>query len=211
MRRRLAGDLDNIVLKALRKEPQQRYGSVEEFSADVRRHLERLPITASPASFGYRAGKFIARHKIAVTAAAVMLLAILGGTVATAWQARLARQQAEIARTERARAERRFNDVRQLANAMIFELHDSIEDLPGATGARKLIVERALQYLDSLAAESRGDPSLQRELADGYQRIGDLQGGPFLANVGDTPAALTQLRTSPVDSPARCSSRNRPS
>ncbi len=190
LRRRLAGDLDHIVLKALRKEPQQRYASVEEFSADVRRHLDRLPITASPASFGYRAGKFIKRHKIAVTAAAVMLLAILGGTVATAWQARLARQQAEIARTERARAERRFNDVRQLANAMMFELHDSIEDLPGATGARKLIVERALQYLDGLAAESRGDASLQRELADGYKRIGDLQGAPYLANVGDTPSAL---------------------
>ena len=190
LRRRLAGDLDNIVLKALRKEPQQRYVSVEELSADVRRHLERLPITASPASFGYRAGKFITRHKIGVTAAAVLLLAILGGTAATAWQARLARQQAEIARTERARAERRFNDVRQLANAMIFELHDSIEDLPGATGARKLIVERALQYLDGLAAESRGDPSLQRELADGYQRIGNLQGGPYVANIGDTPLAL---------------------
>ena len=190
LRRRLAGDLDNIVLKALRKEPEQRYASVAEFSADVRRHLERLPITATQGSFGYRAGKFITRHKIGVTAAVAMLLAILGGTVATAWQARLARQQAEIARIERARAERRFNDVRKLANAMIFELHDSIADLPGATGARKLIVERALQYLDGLAEESRGDPSLQRELADGYKRIGDLQGGPYTANVGDTPQAL---------------------
>ena len=190
LRRHLAGDLDNIVLKALRKEPPQRYSSAEEFSADVRRHLERLPITATQGSYGYRAGKFITRHKIAVTAAAVLLLAILGGTVATAWQARLARQQAEIARLERARAERRFNDVRQLANAMIFEVHDSIQDLPGATGARKLIVERALQYLDGLAAESRGDPDLQRELADGFQRIGDLQGGPYTANVGDTPLAL---------------------
>ena len=99
--------------------------------------------------------------------------------MATAWQARLARQQAEIARLERARAERRFNDVRQLANVMIFEVHDSIQDLPGATGARKLIVERALHYLDGLAAESQGDPDLQRELADGFQRIGDLQGGPY--------------------------------
>jgi serine/threonine protein kinase/tetratricopeptide (TPR) repeat protein len=190
LRRRLAGDLDNIILKALRKEPQQRYPSVEQFSADVRRHLERLPITASKGSFGYRAGKFVARHKILAAAAAVVLLAILGGTGATVRQARLARLQAEIAQTERTRAEQRFTDVRRLTNSMIFELHDSIEDLPGATAARKLIMERALQYLDGLGRESRGDPSLQRELAEGYRRIGDLQGGPYTANVGDTASAL---------------------
>jgi eukaryotic-like serine/threonine-protein kinase len=185
LRRRLAGDLDHILLKALRKEPHERYQSVEQLSEDIRRHLGRVPIMARKGSWRYRAGKFAARHRIAVAAAALLLLAILTGTVATARQARIARLQAEMARTERARAEKRFNDVRKLANSMVFELHDSIEDLPGATAARKLLVERALEYLDSLAQESRDDPSLQRELADG-----DIQGGPYTANVGDTPLAL---------------------
>jgi tetratricopeptide (TPR) repeat protein len=80
--------------------------------------------------------------------------------------------------------------VRKLAHSVIFELHDSIQDLPGAPAARKLLVERALEYLDSLAGESKGDASLQGELADAYQCIGDVQGGPFGPNVGDTALAL---------------------
>ncbi len=183
LRRRLAGDLDAIVLKSLRKEPQRRYASVDQLSEDIRRHLEGLPITAARGSLRYRAGKFITRHKLAMAASAMVLLAVLGGAYATWRQARIARRQAEIAESERARAERRFGDVRKLANSVIFELHDSIQDLPGA-----------LEYLDSLAGESKEDASLQGELADAYQRIGDVQGGPFGPNVGDTALALQSYR-----------------
>jgi eukaryotic-like serine/threonine-protein kinase len=194
LRRRLAGDLDAIVLKSLRKEPQRRYASVDQLSEDIRRHLEGLPITAARGSLRYRAGKFVTRHKLAMAASAMVLLAVLGGAYATWRQARIARRQAAIAESERARAERRFGDVRKLANSVIFELHDSIQDLPGATAARKLLVERALEYLDGLAGESKGDASLQGELADAYQRIGDVQGGPFGPNVGDTALALQSYR-----------------
>jgi tetratricopeptide (TPR) repeat protein len=194
LRRRLAGDLDDIVLKALRKEPEQRYPSVEQLSEDIRRHVEGLPIMARKGSFRYRAGKFVGRNKIGVAAAAVVLLAILSGTAATAWQARIAREQAEIAQLERTRAERRFNDVRKLANSMIFELHDSIQNLPGATASRKLIVERALEYLDSLAAEGAGDPTLRVEIAHAYRRIADVQGNPHEANLGDAAGAVASYR-----------------
>ncbi len=68
--KRLSGDLDNIVLMALRKEPQRRYPSVEQFAQDIRRHLERLPVIARKDTFGYRTSKFITRHKAAVTVAA---------------------------------------------------------------------------------------------------------------------------------------------
>jgi non-specific serine/threonine protein kinase/serine/threonine-protein kinase len=183
LHRRLSGDLDGIVLMALRKEPDRRYVSVEQFAEDIRRHLAGLPVIARRDSWKYRAGKFVIRHKLGVTASAIVLLVVLAGIAATVREARIA------AANER-RAEERFNDVRKLANSLMFELHDSIQDLPGATAARKLIVERALEYLDSLAQESRGDPSLQRELADAYKRIGDVQGGPFAANSGDTVAAL---------------------
>jgi len=80
---------------------------------------------------------------------------LIGGIVSTA-------REAHVARTEKARAERRFNDVHQLANSFLFQFHDAIKDLPGSTPARKLVVEKARQYLDSLAKEAGNDASLQR-------------------------------------------------
>src|SRR5205085_3214729 len=103
-------------------------------------------------------------------------------------------KQSTIAGAERVRHEKRFNDVRQLANSLLFEIHDSIKDLPGSTPTRKLLVTRALQYLDSLSQEAKGDPSLQRELAAAYQRIGDVQGQPRQANLGDPNGAAASYR-----------------
>lgn len=194
LRRILKGDLDNIALKALRKEPEQRYSSVEQLASDIGRHLRGLPVTATQGSWSYRADKFAKRHKIAILATAIILVTLLGGIAATFREARIARKQATIASAERARAEKRFNDVRQLANSLLFEIHDSIKDLPGSTPTRKLLVTRALQYLDSLSQEAKGDPSLQRELAAAYQRIGDVQGQPRQANLGDPQGAAASYR-----------------
>ena len=181
LQKALAGDLDNIVLKALRKEPQRRYLSVEQFSEDIRRYLAGLPVLAHEDTVGYRARKFVSRHRLGVAAAALLILSLAGGLIATL-------RQAHIAKIERARAERRFNDVRKLANTLIFEIHDSIRDLPGATKARELLVRRALEYLDSLSQES-GDPALQREIAAAYDRIGDVRGYTGAANLDDFDGA----------------------
>ena len=189
LHRRLAGDLDNIVLMALRKEPQRRYASVEQFSEDIRRHLDGLPVTATRGSWRYRAGKFVTRNKVGVVATATVALAILAGIGATVREARIARQQAEIAQTERAKAEQRFNDVRKLANSLIFEIHDSIQNLPGATPSRKLLLDRAVEYLDKLSQDSGGDVDLQRELAWGYQRLSAVQGDTTQSNLGQISAA----------------------
>ena len=183
--RRLRGDLDNIILMALRKEPQRRYATVEQFADDVRRHLTRLPVIARKDTFGYRASKFVSRHQAGVAAAAAVGVVLLAALTVTVREARIARGQAEIARLQRARAERRFNDVRKLAHSLMFEVHDSIRDLAGATEARKLLVSRALEYLDSLSQEANGDPSLQRELADAYDRVGDVLGYSGAADMGD--------------------------
>jgi non-specific serine/threonine protein kinase/serine/threonine-protein kinase len=183
LRRRLAGDLDNIVLMALRTEPQRRYASVEQFSEDIRRHLEGLPVLARTDTFAYRSGKFIRRHRTGAAAAALVVLSLISGLA-------IALREAHVARVQRANAERRFNDVRRLANSLIYDIHDSIRDLPGSTAARKLIVQRALEYLDSLNQEARGDLSLQRELANAYERVGDVQGKPQSANLGDSAGAL---------------------
>ena len=183
LRKRLKGDLDNIVLMALRKETEKRYTSVEQFAEDIRRYLGRLPVAARQGTIQYRVSKFISRHRTGVATAALVGLALLTALSITLYEAHIARQ-------ERARAERRFNDVRQLANSLIFQIHDSVRNLPGATATRKLIVEKALQYLDSLAQESSTDPSLERELAAAYVRIGKVQGGANEANLGDTAASL---------------------
>ena len=190
LQKRLSGDLDNIVLMALRKEVSRRYVSVEQFAEDLRRHMERVPVAARNDSPWYRASKFVSRHRTGVAVSTLMVLALLAGVAAISYEARVANQQAEIAREQRFRAERRFNDVRKLANSLMFEVHDSIKDLPGATPARKLLVNRALEYLDSLAQESKGDLALQRELAAAYDRVGDLLGYNGAANLGNLQGAL---------------------
>jgi non-specific serine/threonine protein kinase/serine/threonine-protein kinase len=187
LHRRLAGDLDNIVLKALRKEPQQRYGSAEQFSEDLRRHLEGRPITASKGSWNYRAKKFIARNRTGFAAGAAILLVLLGGIAATTRQAR-------IARAERARAENRLNDVRRLSDSLIFDINDAIQTLPGATPVRKLLLDRAVQYLDSCTRDAAGNPDLQRELANGYRRLAAVQGDPTQSNLGEEKEALNNIR-----------------
>ena len=91
-------------------------------------------------------------------------------------------------------AQRRFNDVRSLANSLIFDVHDSIKDLPGSTPARKIIVDRALQYLNVLAQESNGDLGLQRELAAAYERVGAVQGDYLENNLGDSQGTLVSYQ-----------------
>jgi serine/threonine protein kinase/tetratricopeptide (TPR) repeat protein len=183
--RRLSGDLDNIVLLALRKEPERRYHSVSEFSEDIRRHLEGLTVSARRDTFAYRGAKFVRRHKVGVAAAAVVALSLVGGVIATA-------REAYVAQAERARAERRFNDVRALAHTFIFDLNDEIGK--GPTQARAMLVERALQYLGSLAQEAGDDRALRQELASAYLKVGDLQGAPYGQNLGDVQGALASYR-----------------
>ena len=181
--RSLRGDLDNIVLLALRKEPERRYQSVDQFSEDIRRHLEARPVLARKDTMGYRVTKFARRNKGFLVAAALVLLMLIGGIIATSWQA-------QIATREKVRAERRFNDVRKLANSVLFDYHDAIKALPGATKVRERLVKDALNYLDSLAGEAHGDPALQRELAAAYERVGDVRGGESSGSLGDIAGAL---------------------
>jgi non-specific serine/threonine protein kinase/serine/threonine-protein kinase len=181
--RRLRGDLDTIVLTAMRTDSAERYASVALLADDVRRHVEGLPVVARGDSWTYRTARFIRRRKLGVAAAAAIVISLIGGVIATSWQARVARE-------ERARAERRFADVRRLSTSFLFEFHDAIATLPGSTKARLLVVSKALEYLDSLAAEAAGDRELQQELAAAYDRVGDVQGNPGAANLGDIEGAI---------------------
>ena len=181
--RRLKGDLDTIVLKALQKHPARRYGSVEQFSQDVARHVRSLPVLARPDTLRYRVTKFVTRHKLGALASAVIVASLIGGIVATAWEAHIARQQ-------RSRAERRFNDVRRLANSVVFEFNDALRDVPGSVQARKLIVTRAIEYLNRLSEQEVTDAALTSELANAYLQVGDILGNPTMPNLGDSAGAL---------------------
>jgi eukaryotic-like serine/threonine-protein kinase len=182
-RRELRGELDWITLKALRKEPDRRYASVEQLADDIQRHLGGRPVAAAPDSWRYRARKFVRRNRTPVAIGALLAASLIAGVTATLWQARRAEEQ-------RARAERRFNDVRKLANSFLFEHDKAIANLPGSTPARELLVRRALEYLDGLSHEASDDRSLRRELAEAYQKVGDVQSNPFRANLGDSAGAL---------------------
>lgn len=183
----LRGDLDNILLKTLRKKPERRYSSVEALAQDLRRYLDGLPVLARANTVFYRMQKFVRRNRLAAAFAVLGILALLTGGVAALWQARLAEEQ-------RKRAEQRFNDVRALVNSFMFELNNEI--LKSQTQARELLVRRALEYLDSLSKEAKGDVSLQRELAVAYLKIGDIQGKPYSPNLGNTDGALESYRKS---------------
>ncbi|MEP6809076.1 MAG: serine/threonine-protein kinase, partial [Chthoniobacterales bacterium] len=128
--RRLRGDLDNIVLMAMRKETARRYRSVEQFSEDIRRHLAGRPVIARADTLSYRTGKFWQRNKLGVSAGVLLGVTLIGGIIGTSWQA-------QRARAAQARAERRFNDVRRLAHSVLFDYHDAIKALPGATKVRE--------------------------------------------------------------------------
>jgi eukaryotic-like serine/threonine-protein kinase len=176
-RRALAGDLDHIVLRALRKEPAHRYASVEQLADDVQRHLAGLPVSARTGTLSYRSGKFLHRHRGALAVAAVVAASLCSATVLSLRAAHRADEQAR-------RARRTSDYLRRLAHAMLFELSDTIRDTAGATAARELMVGRALEYLDGVAAEVGDDRGLSHELAEAYMRIGDIQGSSFEPNLG---------------------------
>jgi non-specific serine/threonine protein kinase/serine/threonine-protein kinase len=180
LHRRLRGDLDAIVLKALRKDPYDRYGSVDQLAEDIRRHLAGLPVLARRNTTAYITRKFLQRHKLAVAAAALVLITLVAGLASTLWESHV--------------AARRFEDVRRLAHTFLFDVHDSIQDLPGSTPARALIVKTGTEYLDRLARDSRGDPSLDLELAAGYNKIADVEGNPASSNLGQPAQALESYR-----------------
>lgn len=185
--RHLKGDLDNIILKAIRFEPEHRYATVNDFADDLRAYLNGMPVTATADSFSYRMRKFFLRHKVSVVLTAVFMLMLLAAGSLAAWQAYRANEQRKL-------AEKRFSDVRNLAGSLIFDLHDAIRDLPGSTAARRKIAARAIEYLDGLAVDAGNDMGLLEELAQGYERLGDVRGNPFLANLGEPDGAIESYR-----------------
>ena len=178
-RSQLRGDLDTIVLKALRKEPERRYRTAHDLSEDLRRHLEGLPVTARADTIGYRAGKFVSRHRTAVAAAFLVSASLVAGIVTTTRQARL--------------AQRRFDEARRLIHTVIFDIQPKMGAVAGTTSLRKDLIEGTLQYLEALTRDAGDNPALLRELSASYVQLARVQGAQGAANVGDTQAARRTL------------------
>lgn len=160
LRRLLEGDLDNIVAMAMRKRPERRYASVAQFSEDIRRHCEGLPVLARKDTLAYRTGKFIGRNRVAVVASAAVALALVVGLITAIWQARVARQAQAKAEIAQSQAER--------LNGFLQVLLGSAD--PESGPGRDLKVVQVLdQAGENLDRELSGEPAL---LAQAHLTIG---------------------------------------
>ncbi len=187
LKRALQGDLDNIVMMALRKDAARRYASAEQLGEDVRRYLDDEPVLAHQDSVFYRTGKFVRRNRWSSVLA-------IGGSIALAATAAVAMHQANDARRERDRAESHFNSVRAIANKLIFDVHDAVEAVPGSTKAREIIVREAVTYLDAIAAQNESRSELVAEVASGYERLAQVQGGWRSASMAKREESIASLR-----------------
>jgi tRNA A-37 threonylcarbamoyl transferase component Bud32/tetratricopeptide (TPR) repeat protein len=175
----LKGDLEMILTKALRKEPQERYLTVDQFSEDLENYLESRPISARKGDTWYRTRKFLQRYWLPLSAAAVTVAGLSTGLL--------------IANYERSIAQRRFIQVRQVSNKL-FEIDAEVRQLPGGSKTRQLIVDTSLDYLGRLTPEARGDFELALDLGTAYMRVARVQGVPISPNLGQGAQAEKNLR-----------------
>jgi eukaryotic-like serine/threonine-protein kinase len=222
MRKHLRGDLDNIVLMAMRKEANRRYASVDQFAEDIHRFLDCLPILARKDSWRYRTLKFTRRHRFTLVAATAVVASLVAGTVIAFSQARqadaarkvaeihresadrariaaeaehkIAEQQRDVAVRERVLSEERLTQMVGLSDRSLAEVYSLMERLPGALPARRELLGTTLEFLEKLSRESSPDPRLRIALATAYLRLGDLQGNHDVASFGDMESALKSYR-----------------
>lgn len=215
-------EVETILLKSLAKERERRYQSAGELARDIRHYLAGEPIDAKRDSSWYVLKKTVRRHKVpvavggtivAIVMVSVVALTFMYGNVRNLWEhsqreAEAAQRQRDraVEAEERSRQERdralraealakqRFDDLRSLANAFIFDFHDKIVNLSGSLPARQLLVTKALEYLDGLRQSASTDAGLLRELSVAYKRVGDVQSGAGYANIGDRAGAMESYR-----------------
>jgi non-specific serine/threonine protein kinase/serine/threonine-protein kinase len=176
LRKRLSGDLDNILAVALRKDPGHRYRSVDQFQQDLENHLKGRPVMARGDSLLYRAKKFTGRHKLPVLTAALVAIALCAAVVFTVRESR--------------RLALRVTTDRKLASSFLVDIHREIARLPGSTPVRRELLAKSLDYLNGLAREGYGDRETQMSLALAYERFADLLAGVGGAGLGKPADAL---------------------
>ncbi len=180
VRKEVAGDLDRIVLMAMDKDPSRRYLSAQHFEEDLVRFLQGRPILARKATPVYRLSKFAKRHRVALLMTSATAIVLIGSIFLHRWQSRA--------------ADRRVKQVAALADSAISDLTEKLQQSPASTEAQASLLHSALGYLEQLRQESGNDPRLRLELSRAYTRVGDLEGSPFVANLGNSGTALASYQ-----------------
>ncbi len=171
----LKGDLDAICAKALAPDPARRYPTVAALQDDLERSILGKPVSAHAPSAWYRARKFLARHGRALSAAS--LLVALG----------------LYAAYSRVESQRRFEEARLMANYLLFDLYDKVNELPGSTLVRARMAQQAQSELDRLAALSGQNEAIQLETVNGFNRLADIYAVSGSSSLGETKAAAQAL------------------
>ncbi|HUA62138.1 MAG TPA: serine/threonine-protein kinase [Verrucomicrobiae bacterium] len=177
--RALPQDLDFIVLKALRKKPEERYASVEALAGDIEAFLEHRPIRARSGSTWYHTRKLLRRHWLPASAIASAMFCLAAG--------------AYVANRERVVAQNRFSQLRELSVTLL-NLDTDLNGLSGATAVRQKVVSASMQYLEGLSREAGRDKNLSLDLAKGYLSLAQVQGVPTVPNLGQFDEADKSLR-----------------
>ena len=174
LERRLRGDLDTIVMMALRKEPQKRYPSVGALAEDISRHLGGLPVAARKGTAAYRASKFVRRHRLFVTAAAVVLVLLVAFPLAMAAQsARVARQR-DVARKERAAAQKQRETAQRVSKFLVslFKVSNPSEARGNTVTAREVLDKGAQKITTELKDQPEIRATLMDTIGDVYRNLG---------------------------------------
>lgn len=166
LRRRLRGDLDAIVLKALRKEPRRRYASAEQFGQDLDRYRRGLPVLAHRDSRSYRLGKLLRRHRVEVAAAAAVLAALVAGLGVALWQA-------SEARAERDRTALALRQSEEMSGFLmsLFEASDP-DEAQGDTLTAAELLERGVRRAEGLSTEPAVQARMLEAIAQVYNSLG---------------------------------------
>ncbi len=176
-------DLDSIALMALRKEPNERYLTVQQFAADIQAWLDGQPVMARRGTFRYLALKFARRNKLALSAAGLLFAAIVCGMAGVLWQSR-------VANLQRMRAEASVREMCDLSSSFLSEIDQAVKQLPNSTPVRRLMVQRVVEHLDRVPRRAGGDPLTRLYLVKAYLQLGRLQGSPVEQSLGDATDAL---------------------
>jgi serine/threonine protein kinase len=179
-RKELSGDLDRIVLKAMDLDPSQRYLSVQHLDEDLLRYLTGKPISARKATPTYVLSKFVQRHRVAVLSAWTIVIALSCLGILYWRQTRA--------------VDRRVKEVRTLADSAISDMTDKLQHSSASTETQAALFRSALSYLGGLRKTTGNDPRLLLELSKAYVRVGDLEGSPLVANLGNSSTAVTSYR-----------------
>ncbi len=179
-RREISGDVDRIVLMAMDRDPSRRYLSVQHLNEDLLRYLQGKPISARKTSTAYQIRKFVQRHKTVAWTACAILVTLSISSLVYLRQSRV--------------ADLRVKRIRALADSAISDMTDKLQDSSTSTETQAALLHSALKYLGELRRSTGDDPRLLRELSKAYMRVGDLEGSPLVANLGNSEAAVMSFQ-----------------